>query len=267
MYKRKNKISEKSKERIYRSISMKRKKRMSISLESRTINDDPSQKKKKEMYRRNLLNYLRLTFILSPLSFHPLEISPVFLLFHRSDQKFHPLSRDHESTKSFSLYIYIYLSLNSIIRSILLSSFRLKFRRLFLLLLRQRNRRMIVKTLGHQLKGERILLPARLLDLRPLVLKPDLDLRLVQAQIPRELLPPPLRQVSILRELPLQPGQLLPAKCRPRTFLLRGAAIATAIRPLHPSRPRTCNTVRSYCQLISVEISGELRYCRGSEDY
>lgn len=105
MYKRKNKISEKSKERIYRSISMKRKKRMSISLESRTINDDPSQKKKKEMYRRNLLNYLRLTFILSPLSFHPLEISPVFLLFHRSDQKFHPLSRDHE--EFLSLYIYI----------------------------------------------------------------------------------------------------------------------------------------------------------------
>lgn len=244
---------------------MKRKKRMSISLESRTINDDPSQKKKKEMYRRNLLNYLRLTFILSPLG----NLSGFLIIsrFHRSDQKFHPLSRDHESTKSFSLSIYIYLSLNSIIRSILLSSFRLKFRRLFLLLLRQRNRRMIVKTLGHQLKGERILLPARLLDLRPLVLKPDLDLRLVQAQIPRELLPPPLRQVSILRELPLQPGQLLPAKCRPRTFLLRGAAIATAIRPLHPSRPRTCNTVRSYCQLISVEISGELRYCRGSEDY
>lgn len=240
---------------------------MSISLESRTINDDPSQKKKErnvqeEPIKLSKTNIHSLTPFVSPL-----EISPVFLLFHRSDQKFHPLSRDHESTKSFSLYIYIYLSLNSIIRSILLSSFRLKFRRLFLLLLRQRNRRMIVKTLGHQLKGERILLPARLLDLRPLVLKPDLDLRLVQAQIPRELLPPPLRQVSILRELPLQPGQLLPAKCRPRTFLLRGAAIATAIRPLHPSRPRTCNTVRSYCQLISVEISGELRYCRGSEDY
>ena len=224
------------------------------------------------MYRRNLLNYLRLTFILSPLSFHPwksLRFSYYFTFSSIRSKVPSPLTRSriNEEFLSLSLSIYIYLSLNSIIRSILLSSFRLKFRRLFLLLLRQRNRRMIVKTLGHQLKGERILLPARLLDLRPLVLKPDLDLRLVQAQIPRELLPPPLRQVSILRELPLQPGQLLPAKCRPRTFLLRGAAIATAIRPLHPSRPRTCNTVRSYCQLISVEISGELRYCRGSEDY
>lgn len=114
MYKRKNKISEKSKERIYRSISMKRKKRMSISLESRTINDDPSQKKKKEMYRRNLLNYLRLTFILSPLSFHPLEISPVFLFlfsyftFSSVRSKVpSPLTRSRINEEFLSLYIYI----------------------------------------------------------------------------------------------------------------------------------------------------------------
>lgn len=209
------------------------------------------------MYRRNLLNYLRLTIILSPLSFHPLETPSFFII----ETHFHPPPVEssipsHEITKEFLSTPSP--SLNSIIRSILLPSFRLKFRRLFLFLLRQRDRRMIVKTLGHQLKGERILLPAGLLDLRPLVLKPDLDLRLVQAQIPRELLPPSLGQVSILRELPLQPCQLFAAKCRPRTFLLGGAAIATAIRPLHPSRARTCNTVRSYCQLISVEMSGEL---------
>lgn len=219
------------------------------------------KKKKKKVYRRNLLNYLTTnvhSLITNPFS------SPTTGSTARNHQIPSPLtrSRNEQSFSSISLCIF----LNRIIRSILLSSFRLKFGRLFLLLLGQRNRRMIVKPLGHQLKGERILLPARLLDLRPLVLKPDLDLRLVQAQIPRELLPPPLGQVSILRELPLQPGQLFAAERRPRPFLLRGAAIATAVRPLHPSRARTCNTVRSYCQLISVEMSAELVINRGQRD-
>lgn len=98
---------------------------------------------------------------------------------------------------------------------------------------------MIVEALRHQLEGKRILLPARLLYLRPLVLEPDLDLRLVQAQIPRELLPPSLRQVSILGELPLQPRQLLAAERRSGTLLLRRAAAAPVGRPLHSPRART----------------------------
>ena len=121
---------------------------------------------------------------------------------------------------------------------------------------------MIVKTLGHQLKGERILLATGLLDLRPLVLKPDLDLRLVQTQIPRELLPPSFGQVSILRELPLQPGQLFATERGPRTLFLGCAAIATAVRSLHPPRSWTCNTVGSYRQLISVEVAEELGLLR-----
>lgn len=69
---------------------------MSISLESRTINDDPSQKKKKKekMYRRNLLNYLRLTFILSsPFRFTPWKSHGVFLLSSVRSKVPSPLTR------------------------------------------------------------------------------------------------------------------------------------------------------------------------------
>lgn len=66
------------------------------------------------MYRRNLLNYLRLTFILSPLSFHPLEISPVFLFlfsyftFSSVRSKVpSPLTRSRINEEFLSLSIYI----------------------------------------------------------------------------------------------------------------------------------------------------------------
>lgn len=42
---------------------------------------------------------------------------------------------------------------------------------------------MVVKALCHQLKRQRILLSARFLYLRPLVLEPDLDLRLIQTEV------------------------------------------------------------------------------------
>ena len=72
-----------------------------------------------------------------------------------------------------------------------------------LLLLGQRYRRMVVQALGHQLQGERILLAAGLLDLGPLVLEPNLDLRLVQAQLCAQLLAAAFVQVAVLVELPL----------------------------------------------------------------
>lgn len=91
---------------------MKRKKRMSISLESRTINDDPSQKKKErnvqeEPIKLSKTNIHSLTPFVSPL-----EISPVFLLFHVFIDPIKSSIPSHEITNqrrvSLSIYIYIY---------------------------------------------------------------------------------------------------------------------------------------------------------------
>lgn len=60
-----------------------------------------------------------------------------------------------------------------------------------LLFARQRHRRVIVQALRHQLQRQRILVARRLLDFGPLVLEPDLDLGLVQAQFAAQLLAPP----------------------------------------------------------------------------
>lgn len=92
--KRKNYISKKSKGRIYRSISMKRKKTCR-SLWSHGQSMMILRKKKKEkMYRRNLLNYLRLTFILSsPFRFTPWKSHGVFLLSSVRSKVPSPLTR------------------------------------------------------------------------------------------------------------------------------------------------------------------------------
>lgn len=72
-----------------------------------------------------------------------------------------------------------------------------------LLLFGQRHRRMIVQTLGHQLQGQRILRARRLLDFGALVLEPDLDLCLVQAQLGAQLLASSFGEVAILIEFAL----------------------------------------------------------------
>lgn len=62
---------------------------------------------------------------------------------------------------------------------------------------------MIVESLRHQLQCQRILGATGLFQLGPLVLEPDLDLRLIQAQFAAELLATLLGQVAILVELVL----------------------------------------------------------------
>lgn len=62
---------------------------------------------------------------------------------------------------------------------------------------------MIVESLRHQLQCQRILGATGLFQLGPLVLEPDLDLRLVQTQFAAELLATLLGQVAILVELVL----------------------------------------------------------------
>lgn len=63
---------------------------------------------------------------------------------------------------------------------------------------------MIVESLRHQLQCQRILCATGLFQLGPLVLEPDLDLRLIQAQFAAELLATLLGQVAILVELVLR---------------------------------------------------------------
>jgi hypothetical protein len=70
------------------------------------------------------------------------------------------------------------------------------------------HRRVVVQPLGHQHLGQLALGSGTLLDLGALVLEPDLDLVLVEAQLARQALPPLLREVPVVVELPLEPRQL-----------------------------------------------------------
>lgn len=79
---------------------------------------------------------------------------------------------------------------------------------------------MIVQSLCHQVQSQRVLSTVGLLDLGPLVLKPDLDLGLVQAQLLRQVLAPLLRQVPIGLELSLESLQLLRGEGRAWSLVL-----------------------------------------------
>lgn len=56
-------------------------------------------------------------------------------------------------------------------------------------------------------------------------MKPDFDLRLVEAELVREGLPPLLGDVAVHLELRLQPLQLFSRECRPGPFILRLALL------------------------------------------
>ena len=72
------------------------------------------------------------------------------------------------------------------------------------LLLRQRDCAVVVESFGHQLDCEGVLLSRGLFDLRPLVLEPDFDLSLVEAEFRAELLSSLFSQISIFFKLPLR---------------------------------------------------------------
>ena len=82
------------------------------------------------------------------------------------------------------------------------------------------HRRVVVQALGHQLQRQRIFLTRGFFDLRALVLEPDLDLGLVEAQFGAELLPSALGQVAIFVELVLEARQLGAGEGRPRPLVL-----------------------------------------------
>ena len=67
----------------------------------------------------------------------------------------------------------------------------------------------VVKALRRQHLSKLALVPARLLKLCPLVLEPDLDLGLVEAELVGQVLPPVLVEVPVLLKLLPEPGKLL----------------------------------------------------------
>ena len=79
---------------------------------------------------------------------------------------------------------------------------------------------MIVESLRHQVQGQSVLSAAGLLDLGPLVLKPDLDLGFVQAQLLRQVLSPLLCQVPVRLKLRFESLQLLCCEGRPWSLVL-----------------------------------------------
>ena len=64
-------------------------------------------------------------------------------------------------------------------------------------------RGVVVQSLRHEMQRQRVFIPSGFLDFGPFVLKPDFDLRLVEAQFPGQALPPLLGQVPVVLELSL----------------------------------------------------------------
>ncbi|KAF3857137.1 hypothetical protein F7725_008996 [Dissostichus mawsoni] len=69
--------------------------------------------------------------------------------------------------------------------------------------------RMVVKSLGHELQSQAVLVPRGLFNLGPLILEPDFDLGLVEVEFLRQRLPPLLRDVPVGLKLGFQSLQLL----------------------------------------------------------
>lgn len=85
-----------------------------------------------------------------------------------------------------------------------------------------RGGRVIVQSLGHEVQRQAVLDAGGFLDLGTLVLEPDLDLGLVQAELLGQGLSPLLRDIAVCLELRLESLQLLGRERRPRplVFLL-----------------------------------------------
>ena len=102
------------------------------------------------------------------------------------------------------------------------------------ILLIHRYSRVIVKSLCHQMDSETTLLSIGFLKFGSFILEPNLDLRLVQTQVLREVLASLLCQVFILLKLFLESSQLFRGEGGARPLLL-----GFLIRPFHSSGSRT----------------------------
>lgn len=94
-----------------------------------------------------------------------------------------------------------------------------------LLVLLHRGRRVVVKSLGHELQRQPILVAGGLFNLGPFILEPDFDLGLVQVEFLGQRLPPLLRYVPVGLELGFQSLQLLGRERRPGPLVLLAALL------------------------------------------
>lgn len=78
----------------------------------------------------------------------------------------------------------------------------------------------VVQSLRHEVQRQAVLDARGFLDLGALVLEPDLDLGLVEAELLGQGLPPLLRDVAVRLELRLESLQLLGRERRPRPLVL-----------------------------------------------
>lgn len=79
---------------------------------------------------------------------------------------------------------------------------------------------MVVQALCHEVHCQSVLVACGFLDFGPLILEPDLDLRLVEAKLLRQTLAPLLCQVPVGLKLSLEPLQLLCSEGRSRPLVL-----------------------------------------------
>ena len=79
---------------------------------------------------------------------------------------------------------------------------------------------MVVQSLRHEVQRQAVFDARGFLDLGALVLEPDLDLRLVEAELLGQRLPPLLSDVAVRLELRLESLQLLGRERRPRPLVL-----------------------------------------------
>lgn len=81
----------------------------------------------------------------------------------------------------------------------------------------------VVQALRHEVHRQSVLVARGFLDFGPLVLEPDLDLRLVEAELLRQTLAPLLCQVPVGLKLGLEPLQLLSSEggAWPLVFFVR----------------------------------------------
>ena len=79
---------------------------------------------------------------------------------------------------------------------------------------------MVVQTLLLQESGQVPFVPVGLFQLGSLVLEPDLDLVVIQAELPGQGSPSLLSQISVGVELVLQPVELVRGEGRPRSLVL-----------------------------------------------
>lgn len=78
----------------------------------------------------------------------------------------------------------------------------------------------VVQALRHEVHRQSVLVACGLLNFGPLILEPDLDLRLVETELLCQALAPLLSQVPVGLKLCLEPLQLLSGEGRARPLVL-----------------------------------------------